>query len=376
MKKDRILLAHGSGGKSSEELIRTVFLPAFGNPALSQMDDSAVVTISPLPGEEVRSESSRAGNLGALTPWSCPLADPHISLWERVKGSYRLAFTTDSHVVKPLFFEGGDIGRLAVCGTVNDLAMAGARPLYLTAGFILEEGLPIDTLQRVVASMKEAADEAGVSIVAGDTKVVEQGSADGMFITTSAVGTVPEGVNISGGNARPGDVVLLSGAIGDHGIAVLSRREGLEFGVPVASDVAPLNHLVETMVEASRHLRCLRDPTRGGLATTLNELAGQSGVAIQIEESQIPVRPPVQAACDMLGFDPLYIANEGKLVAVAPPEEAERLLEAMQRTRYGEDARIIGKVLQAPAGKVLMKTRIGGTRIVQMLMGEMLPRIC
>jgi hydrogenase expression/formation protein HypE len=345
VKNDRILLAHGSGGKLSEELIRTIFLPAFGNPELARMDDSAVLLST-------------------------------LSQRERENGSYRLAFTTDCHVVKPLFFQGGDIGRLAVCGTVNDLAMVGARPLCLTAGFILEEGLPIETLQKVVVSMKEAAEEAGVSIVAGDTKVVERGSADGLFITSSAVGVVPKGIDISGGNARPGDVVLLSGSIGDHGIAVLSRREGLEFGVPVSSDVAPLNHLVEAMVEVCPHLRCMRDPTRGGLATTLNELARQSGVAIQIEESRIPVRPPVQAACEMLGFDPLYVANEGKLVAISPPEDADALLEAMRGARYGEDAQIIGKVLEAPVGKVLMKTRIGGTRIVQMLMGEMLPRIC
>ncbi len=339
------MLAHGSGGQLSEELVRSIFAPAFANPALAKMDDSAVLNF-PLPAGEGQGEGSR------------------------------LAITTDCHVVKPLFFEGGDIGRLAVCGTVNDVAMAGATPLYMTAGFILEEGLPIDTLKRVVASMKEAAEEAGIAIVAGDTKVVEQGGADGMFITTSAVGLVLDGVEVSGGNARPGDVVLLSGSVGDHGIAVLSRREGLEFGSPVASDVAPLNHLVAAMLEASPNLRCLRDPTRGGLATTLNEFASQSGVAIQVEEGLIPVQPAVQAACDMLGFDPLYVANEGKLVAVVPPEEAGRVLEAMHRTRYGEDARTIGRVLEKPAGKVLMKTRIGGTRIVQRLMGEMLPRIC
>jgi len=337
MKNDRILLAHGSGGKLSDDLIRTVFLPAFGNPTLSRMDDAAVLA-------------------------GC--------------GRHRLAITTDCHVVKPLCFEGGDIGRLAVCGTVNDLAMVGAKPLYLVAGFILEEGLPIDSLKSVASSMKQAADEAGVAIVAGDTKVVERGSADGMFITTSAIGHVPEGVEVSGGNARPGDVVLLSGTIGDHGIAVLSKREGLEFGFPVASDVAPLNHLVEVMLGVSPNIHCLRDPTRGGLATALNELAAQSGVAIQIDETQIPVRPSVQAACDMLGLDPLYIANEGKLIAIAPPEDADKLLDAMRRTKYGEASQIIGRVLEAPAGKVLMKTSIGGTRIVQMLMGEMLPRIC
>lgn len=345
MKNDRILLAHGSGGKLSAELIQRVFVPAFGNPALNRMDDSAVLSLFPLPKGEGQSGS-------------------------------RLAMSTDCHVVKPLFFEGGDIGRLAVCGTVNDISMVGARPLYLAAGFVLEEGLPIETLEQVVASMKAAAEEAGVAVVTGDTKVVEQGSADGLFITTTGVGVVPEGIDVSGSNARPGDLVLLSGPIGDHGIAVLSRREGLEFDIPVASDVAPLNHLVEALLEAAPHLRALRDPTRGGLATTLNELAAQSGVAIRIEEEQIPIRPAVQAACEMLGYDPLYVANEGKLVAIVPPDEAEPALAALKKTRYGEEARLIGAVLPEPPAKVLMKTRIGGTRVVQMLMGEMLPRIC
>ncbi len=394
MKNDRILLAHGSGGKLSEELIQSIFVPAFGNPALQKMDDSATIEF-PLPlgegqGEGQNEEAVRR----ALTPVNVPSGTFTLSQGEREFGASqgerelgvsqrereivasRLAMTTDCHVVKPLFFEGGDIGRLAVCGTVNDLAMVGARPLHLTVGFILEEGLPIETLKKVVASMRAAAEEAGVVVVAGDTKVVERGSADGMFITTTGMGLVPEGVDISGSNARPGDVVLLSGAIGDHGIAVLSRREGLEFGAPVASDVAPLNHLVRAMLEAGPGIRCLRDPTRGGLATTLNELASQSGVAIRIEESRIPVRPAVQAACEMLGYDPLYVANEGKLVAVVPEGEADRVLKAMRRTRYGEDARLIGTVLPEPTGKVLMKTRIGGTRVVQMLMGEMLPRIC
>ncbi len=345
MKNDRILLAHGSGGKLSAELIQRLFVPAFGNPALNRMDDSAVLSLFPLPKGEGQSGS-------------------------------RLAMSTDCHVVKPLFFEGGDIGRLAVCGTVNDISMVGARPLYLAAGFVLEEGLPIGTLEQVVASMKTAAEEAGVAVVTGDTKVVEQGSADGLFITTTGVGVVPEGIDVSGSNARPGDLVLLSGPIGDHGIAVLSRREGLEFDIPVASDVAPLNHLVEALLEAAPHLRALRDPTRGGLATTLNELAAQSGVAIRIEEEQIPIRPAVQAACEMLGYDPLYVANEGKLVAIVPPDEAEPALAALKKTRYGEEARLIGAVLPEPPARVLMKTRIGGTRVVQMLMGEMLPRIC
>lgn len=358
---DRVLLAHGSGGRLSAELIETVFVAAFGNPALDRMDDSAVL------------------DLAAFAPWASkgsPGASQGESDTSLITPNPRLAITTDSHVVKPLFFEGGDIGRLAVCGTVNDLAMAGARPLYLAAGFILEEGLPIATLMQVVASMKEAAAEAGVSVVAGDTKVVERGGADGLFITTTGVGLVPPGVDVSGSNARPGDAVLLSGSIGDHGIAVLSRREGLEFRVPVASDVAPLNHLVDTMLRVCPGIRALRDPTRGGLATTLNEIATRSGVAIRIEEALIPVHATVQAACEMLGYDPLYVANEGKLVAVAPAEEAARLLEAMRQTRYGEGARQIGTVLSEPTGKVLMKTAIGGTRVVQTLMGEMLPRIC
>ena len=356
MKSDRILLAHGSGGKMSADLIRSIFAPAFSNPVLERMDDSAVLGI-------------------ALSHQ--PSAMSHQSSEPRTQNSAgRLAVTTDSHVVKPLFFEGGDIGRLAVCGTVNDLAMVGARPLYMTAAFVLEEGLPISTLERVVASMKAAAEEAGVAVVAGDTKVVERGSADEMFVTTTGVGVVPEGVDVSGANARPGDAILISGSIGDHGMAVLSRREGLEFGGPLASDVAPLNHLVQALLEAAPHVRSLRDPTRGGLATVLNELATQSGTAMRVEEEAILVQSVVRAACEMLGYDPLHVANEGKLVAIVPPEEAEAALSAMRGTRYGEESRTIGTVLAAPAGKVLMKTRIGGTRVVQMLMGEMLPRIC
>jgi hydrogenase expression/formation protein HypE len=375
MKIDRILLSHGSGGKLSAELVQTVFVSAFGNPALARMDDSAVVEWKLGALTQTPSERERGLKEQRKDPRNSEPRTENRELGPQ-RSLVRLAMTTDCHVVKPLFFEGGDIGRLSVCGTVNDLAMVGAAPLYLAAGFVLEEGLPITTLERVVASMKSAAEEAGVAIVAGDTKVVERGSADGLFITTSGVGTVPEGVNVSGSNARPGDVVLLSGTLGDHGIAVLSRREGLEFGAPVASDVAPLNHLVARMLEAGAGLRSLRDPTRGGLATVLNEIATQSGVAIRVEEDKIPVHPAVQAACEMLGYDPLYIANEGKLVAVVPPEEAEAVLAAMRRTRYGEQARIIGTVQPGPAGRVLMKTRIGGTRVVQMLMGEMLPRIC
>ncbi|MGE5620632.1 MAG: hydrogenase expression/formation protein HypE [Sphingomonadaceae bacterium] len=378
MRDDRILLAHGSGGKLSAELVQSVFVPAFGNPALSRMDDSAVLSLPLLTLGGGKGEGSSVESPSTLIP---ALSQGergqarHSSLITR-HSTGRLAMSTDCHVVQPLFFKGGDIGRLAVCGTVNDLAMVGAKPLYLSAGFILEEGLPIAVLKQVVASMKAAAEEAQVAVVTGDTKVVQRGSADGLYITTAGVGIVPDGVDLSGSNARPGDVVLISGPIGDHGMAVLSQREGLEFDAPVVSDVAPLNHLVEALLEASPNLRTLRDPTRGGLATTLNEVAAQSGVAIRIEEERTPVRPAVQAACEMLGYDPLYVANEGKLIAIVPAEEATRALEALRATRYGEEASIIGTVLPDPVGKVLMKTRIGGTRVVQMLMGEMLPRIC
>ena len=339
-KTAKILLAHGSGGRLSHELVGKEFLPPWANPILDQLNDSAVFSLS----------SDGSGP--------------------------RLAFTTDSYVVKPLFFKGGDIGRLAVCGTVNDLAMVGAEPLYLSASFVIEEGLPLSTMRAVVRSMREAAAEAGVHIVTGDTKVVEGGAADGLFVNTAGLGVVPPGVEIGGGRAQVGDAVILSGSIGDHGIAVLSQREGLEFDSPVASDVAPLNRLVAAMLAASRNVHVLRDPTRGGLATTLNEIAGQSGVAVHIEEGNIPLKDGVWAACEMLGFDPLHVANEGKLVAMVAPQDAEGVLAAMRATRYGEEAAIIGEVAAEPTGKVLMRTNIGGTRIVHMLVGEMLPRIC
>lgn len=288
----------------------------------------------------------------------------------------RIAFTTDSHVVKPLFWPGGDIGRLAVCGTVNDLAMVGAMPLYLSAGFIIEEGLSLATLRRIVASMRKAAREARVKIVAGDTKVVERGAADGLFINTSGVGIVPEGVNISGSNARSGDMVVLSGPIGNHGISVLLERERMGFVSAVRSDVAPLNHLVAAMLRTSGDVHSLRDPTRGGLATTLVEIARQSGVAIRIFEEKIPVDQEVAAACEVLGYDPLYVANEGNLVALLGAEDAPRVLDRMSKTKYGRQAAIIGEVLPEPSGKVFMRTRVGGTRIVDMLSGEQFPRIC
>jgi hydrogenase expression/formation protein HypE len=334
---EQIVMGHGSGGKMSHDLIARYFLPSFDNPALRAGDDAAVG--QPAPGT-------------------------------------RLAISTDSHVVSPLFFSGGDIGRLAVCGTVNDVAMLGATPLYLTAGFILEEGLQLSVLERVIASMQSAALEAGVQIVAGDTKVVQKGKADGLYINTTGIGVIAPGVEIGGALARPGDVVLLSGPIGDHGIAVLEARGELGFVSGIESDMAPLNHLVEAMLLASHDIHVLRDPTRGGLATTLNEIAQQSKVGIILDESNIPVSTAVSAACEMLGFDPLYIANEGKLVAIVDPASADTVLFAMQNTRYGEKAVRIGTVAASPPGRVLLKTNLGSTRIVDVLAGEMLPRIC
>jgi hydrogenase expression/formation protein HypE len=334
---ERIVMGHGSGGKMSHDLVARLFVPYFDNPVLRQGDDAGAV---------------------------------------RLETGQRLAISTDSHVVKPLFFPGGDIGRLAICGTVNDVAMLGAEPAYLTAGFILEEGLEMEVLDRVAASMQAAAQEAGVQIVAGDTKVVERGKADGLYINTTGVGVIPAGREIGGAQARPGDVVILSGPIGDHGMAVLAARGELGFEVDVQSDVAPLNGLIAAMLETGAAIHVLRDPTRGGLATTLNEIAMQSGVSILLEETTIPVRPQVAAICEVLGFDPLYVANEGKLVAILPAKEAGRVLELMRRTRYGEEAVQIGQVLVDSPGRVLMKTRLGSTRVVDRLAGEMLPRIC
>jgi len=334
-KHEVVVMGHGSGGRMSRDLLNRVFLPGLGLSAPRSLDDSAVIAVNGL----------------------------------------RLALTTDSHVVSPLFFPGGDIGRLAVCGTVNDLAMVGAQPLALTVAFVLEEGLPLEELARVVASMRVAAAEAGVTIAAGDTKVVQKGSADQLFINTAGVGLIPPDVDISGANAQPGDIVILSGAIGDHGIAVLAAREDLGFETALQSDVAPLNGLVSVMLAAGR-VHVLRDPTRGGLATTLNEIAELSGVAIELVESRIPLRPAVNAACEMLGFDPLYVANEGKLVACVPAGQAEAILAAMRSTPYGGEAEIIGQVLAGPGGQVTLKTAIGGTRLLDMLAGELLPRIC
>ena len=333
--EDKILLAHGSGGKLAHELVEKNFVKAFSNPLLAKLDDSAVI--------ELRG---------------------------------RLAFTTDSYVVSPIFFPGGNIGKLAVCGTVNDLAMSGAKPLYLSISFIIEEGLSQRELNEIVDSIQKSSKEAGVEIITGDTKVVNRGSADKLFINTAGVGVISEGVDISGGNARPGDKVLLSGTIGDHGIAVLSQREGLCFSTQLKSDCAPLNNLVAEMLEVSPNIHCLRDPTRGGLATTLNEFAEQSNVGIVIEEERIPVREEVLGACEMLGFDPLYVANEGKLVAVVAPEDADKVLEAMRGNHYGENASIIGEVREEHPGRVVMKTCLGASRIVDMLVGDILPRIC
>ena len=333
--EDRILLAHGSGGKLGHDLIEKNFVPALGNPILNKLDDSAVFEL-------------------------CG----------------RLAFTTDSYTVSPIFFPGGDIGKLAVCGTVNDLAMSGATPLYLSLSFIIEEGLPVTELEKIVNSIYQAADEAEVKIVTGDTKVVNQGTADKLFINTSGVGIVPPGVDISGANAMPGDKVIVSGSLGDHGIAVLSKRQGFEFNVPIESDCAPLNGLVTEILATSANLHCLRDPTRGGLATTLNEFARQSQVGIRIEEESIPVNEAVLAACELLGFDPLYVANEGKLVAVVTPSDADKVLARMRQNRYGTEAVIIGEVAEEHPGRVIMKTLLGSSRIVDMLVGELLPRIC
>lgn len=334
---EKIVMGHGSGGKMSHDLISRLFLPPFDNEILRAGDDAGVFSLD---------------------------------------GGGRLAVSTDSYVVWPLFFPGGDIGHLAVCGTVNDIAVMGAVPRYLTAGFILEEGLPVETLARVVASMQAAAAEAGVQIIAGDTKVVQRGKADGLYINTAGVGAIPAGVEIGGRLAQPGDKIILSGTIGDHGIAVLGARGELGFDADVQSDSAPLNHLIAAMLAASQEIHVLRDPTRGGVASTLNEIARQSNVGLWLREEAIPVKPAVMAACEMLGFDPLYVANEGKLLAIVAPESAGKVLAAMRATRYGEEAVIIGEVTAEPRGRVLLKTAIGSSRVVDMLAGEMLPRIC
>lgn len=331
-----ITLGHGSGGLLSAQLIERLFLPAFGNPILERLDDQAVLEIA-----------------GA-----------------------RLAFTTDSYVVTPLFFPGGDIGRLAVHGTVNDLAMSGAQPLYLSAGFILEEGLPIEELQRVVLSMREAALASGVCVVTGDTKVVGRGSGDKVFINTSGIGVVPPGVTLSADRARPGDAVLLSGTVGDHGMAIMSMRQSLGLGGTIVSDTAPLHGLVARMLEASAAIHVLRDPTRGGVAATWHEIAARSGVGIEVDEDSVPVTDEVKGACEILGFDPLHVANEGKLVAFVPEPDAEPVLEAMRSHPLGARAVRVGSVTAEHPGLVLIRTSIGGSRVLERAYGELLPRIC
>jgi hydrogenase expression/formation protein HypE len=336
LKHGRVDLSHGGGGRAMVQLIAELFGNHLGNEYLAQ------------------------GNDGTVLP-----AEPG-----------RLVVATDSHVVSPLFFPGGDIGSLSVHGTVNDVAVMGATPLYLTAGFILEEGFPLADLARIVESMAGAAAGAGVKLVAGDTKVVEQGKGDGVFITTTGVGFLPEGVALSGDQARPGDAVLVSGSLGDHGVAILSKRENLSFEVPIRSDTAALNGLTAAMLASGAALRVMRDPTRGGLAATLNEIAHQSGVGIHLDETAIPVRPEIEAACELLGLDPLNIANEGKLIAICAAEDAERLLATMRAHPLGREAAIVGQVAEDPNHFVQMRTRLGGRRMVDWLAGEQLPRIC
>ena len=338
---DKVLLGHGSGGTMMKRIIEEVFFEAYAGDELLQGDDAAVLPVPP------------AGS--------------------------RLAFSTDSFVVSPHFFPGGDIGRLAVCGTVNDVATSGAKPLYLSCGFILEEGYPIADLRRICASMADAAREAGVSLVTGDTKVVNRGHGDGVFINTSGVGVLPEGVDLGGSKCQPGDAVLVSGTLGDHGITIMSCRESLSFSADVKSDAAPLNHLIADVMAAASGVRCFRDPTRGGLASTLNELASQSGVTIEVEEEKIPIRDSVRGACDMLGYDPLQVANEGKMVCVVAADQAQAALEAMKSNRYGAAAAIIGAVATAHPDRgpsVFVRNAFGGRRILDMLVGEQLPRIC
>jgi hydrogenase expression/formation protein HypE len=333
---DVISLAHGSGGEASKRLISEIVNRYFDNDVIRSLDDSGVL---------------------------------------EVEGG-RIALTTDSYVVDPIFFPGGDIGSLAVSGTVNDLAMVGASPLAITLSLILEEGFPVADLHRILGSVSKASAEAGVLVAGGDTKVVERGSADGIFINTSGVGLVPAGINISSANARAGDAVILSGPVGDHGIAVLSRREGIGFETDLESDAAPLNGLVTAMLGVTKSIHSLRDPTRGGLATSLNEIAGKSGVGVVVEEEAVPVKPEVVQACELLGFDPLYVANEGKLVAFVPQEHAARVLEAMHCHPYGRQAAVIGRTTEEHPGMVVLNTAVGGQRILSPLSGELLPRIC
>jgi hydrogenase expression/formation protein HypE len=337
--RDHIVLGHGSGGKMTNDLIKNVFQAHFQNPILAEHNDFARIGISN-------------------------------------EDQFELAVSTDCHIVSPLFYPGGDIGRLSICGTVNDIAMSGGIPLYITAGFIIEEGFLIENLEAIAQSMQEAAEEAGIKIIAGDTKVAEKGKADGLFIITSGVALVPRQRKIGGQFAQPGDSILISGTIGDHGIAVLQARGDLGLDIDIESDQAPLNHMIQGLLEVAPNVHVLRDPTRGGLATTLNEIATQSNVNITIEENLIPIKRSVRSACELLGFDPLYIANEGKVIVILPAEDENIALIALHKHPYGSSACKIGSVSEAPAGRVLLKTRIGTHRILDVLAGEMLPRIC
>ncbi len=336
MEHEKIQLAHGAGGRLSSQLIEKLFLPRFGNSTLNKLEDQAVLTLPP----------------------------------------GRLAFTTDSFVVDPIFFPGGDIGDLAVNGTVNDVCMSGAEPLYISVAFILEEGLPMEKLHRVLLSMETAAKKAGVTIVTGDTKVVNRGKCDQLYINTSGIGVVPEGVNISAANLLPGDKVIISGTVADHGMAVMTTREGLSFQSRVNSDTAGLNGLVKKMLSVTPEIHALRDPTRGGVATTLNEFARSSNMGVVLEENAVPVRPEVQGACEILGIDPLYVANEGKLVAVVPEKFADEILAVLQADPLGRKAGIIGTVTTENPGLVIMRTGLGASRIIDLPVGELLPRIC
>jgi hydrogenase expression/formation protein HypE len=336
MAHNKILLDHGSGGKISHRLISDIILPIFDNPVLSHLDDGAVLDIN----------------------------------------GKKIAFSTDTYTVEPIFFPGGNIGDLAINGTVNDIAMCGAKPLFLSIGLVIEEGFPVSDLDKILISMNAAALEAGVQVVTGDTKVVPKGAADGIFINTSGIGLIPEGVDVAGRNARTGDKVILSGSIADHGIAIFTKRKGMTFEASASSDTAPLNHMVQSMLDASKGIHVLRDPTRGGVGTALNEIALSSGVGMMIHEEKIVIRDEVAGICELMGFDPLYVANEGKLLAFVASNDAEKILEVMREDVHGREAGIIGEVVPDNPGMVCMKTRIGGTRIIDMLTGEQLPRIC
>jgi hydrogenase expression/formation protein HypE len=336
MKLEKILLDHGSGGKISHSLTKDIMLPAFDNPMLSKLNDGAILNI----------------------------------------GGKKFAFSTDTYVVDPIFFPGGDIGKLAVYGTVNDIAMCGGSPLYLSAGLVIEEGFPISDLKKIIISMGNASIKAGVKVVTGDTKVVPKGAADKIFINTSGIGVIPDNIDIGCEKALPGDKIILSGTIADHGITVLTQREGMKFKSTLSSDTAPLNHMVEKIFSSDGKVHVLRDPTRGGVGTSLNEIAEKSECGIKIFESRIPVKNEVRGICELLGFDPLYIANEGKLLAFVAPQDADRVLSAVREDEFGKDASIIGEVVSGHPGKVFLETLIGGTRMVDMLTGEQLPRIC